>query len=95
MYIRPGFIVVIVGCVLTGLSTVVMALRYVDPREIILADANDRSQLLLSMVPSRNRNGDGSSHVYRSSMCEFEDRKASANSLGVHVGQSGCQLLPR
>ncbi|KAF2996700.1 hypothetical protein E8E13_005231 [Curvularia kusanoi] len=28
MYLRPGFIVVIVGCVLTGLSTVIMALRY-------------------------------------------------------------------
>ncbi|KAH6612093.1 hypothetical protein C7974DRAFT_323396 [Boeremia exigua] len=28
MYIRPGFVVVITGCVLTGLSTLVVALRY-------------------------------------------------------------------
>lgn len=30
MYLRPGFVVVIVGCVLTGLSTLVVALRYVS-----------------------------------------------------------------
>jgi hypothetical protein len=29
MYIRPSFVVVIVGAVLTSLSTIIVALRYV------------------------------------------------------------------
>lgn len=29
MYLRPGFVVFIVGCTLTGLSTVIVALRLV------------------------------------------------------------------
>jgi hypothetical protein len=40
MYLRPGFIVVIVGCVLTGLSTVTMMLRYAHSRSIISVKTN-------------------------------------------------------
>jgi hypothetical protein len=28
MYIRPGFVVVIVGAILTSISTIIVALRY-------------------------------------------------------------------
>jgi hypothetical protein len=34
MFIRSGFIVVIIGVTLTSLSTVIVALRYVDQRSM-------------------------------------------------------------
>lgn len=64
MYLRPGFVVVIVGCVLTGLSTLVVALRYVHLYQVGLLDIDTNEQILLPILPRRDCDHDRPSHAH-------------------------------